>query len=63
MGDKPRDALQCWGCEEGHLFLNFPHQKGSDKHVHNIQEVEIIGTVARIVPRIIVSLEDHKGYY
>ena len=60
MGDKPREPLECFGCGEDHLLRKCPHMNGSSKQVHNIQEDETVGQVARIVPRIYVALQDRQ---
>ena len=56
----PREPLQYWGCREDHMLRKFPHRNGSAKHVHNIQEVETMIQVVRIVPKIYAALEDRQ---
>ena len=58
MGDKPRETLQCWGYGEDHWLKNCPYQNGSAKDVHNIQEDELVGEVAKTILRIYVALEE-----
>ena len=35
-----RDPIQCCGCGKGHFLKNHPHQNGSKKNFHNIQQDE-----------------------
>ena len=64
MGDKPRypkdsrEPLQCWGCGGDHMLRNCLHRNGNVIQVHNIQGVEIVGQVARTIPKIYAALED-----
>ena len=37
---------------------NYPHEGGNVSQVHNIQGAEIVGQVARTIPRIYAALED-----
>ena len=39
---------------------NCPHENGYVKKAHNIQGDETAGQVARTVPRMYASLEDHQ---
>ena len=39
----------------------FPLENESARPTYNIQEVETVGQVARVVPRIYAALEDHKA--
>ena len=65
-GEKPKDPqqnrvpLQCWKCGGPHMRNNFPLESESARPSYNIQEAEIVGQVARAVPRIYVALEDHQ---
>ena len=64
MGDKPRDTkeprepLKSWGCGGDHMLRNCLHRNGNVSQVHNIQGAEIVGQVARTIPRIYAALED-----
>ena len=42
------------------MCRSFPLENGYVKPYHNIQEDEIVGQVARTVPRIYATLEDHQ---
>ena len=63
-GEKPKDPqqnkrpLKCWKCEGPHLRRYCPLENESARLAYNIQEVEIVGQVARVVPRIYAALED-----
>ena len=65
MGDRPRDpknpreALQCWGCGGNHMRRNCSYDNGYVRQAHNIQEAETMGQVARAIPRIYATSEDH----
>ena len=69
MGEKTRDLqqvrepLQCWICGGPHMRRNFPLENESASPADNIQEVEIVGQVARAVPRIYATLEDRWTYH
>ena len=41
------------------MHRNFPLENESTMPAYNIQEVETVGQVARVIPRIYVALEDH----
>ena len=64
VGENPRDPqqnrepLQCWKCGGSHMSRNCPLEKENARLSYNIQEVEIVGQVARVVPRIYAALED-----
>ena len=45
------------------MLRSFPHKNGSAKQVHKIQEIEIVGQLARMVPRIYAALEDLQEDY
>ena len=53
-----REPLQCWKCVGPHLHRNCPLGDGNVRPTYNIQEVETVGQVARIVPRIYAALKD-----
>ena len=67
MGDMPRDPketrepLQCWGCGGNHMRRNYSHEIGNVRQVHNVQEAETVGQVARTIPRIYAALEDRQA--
>ena len=42
------------------MHRNCPLEDGNAKPAYNIQEAEIVGQVARVVPRIYAALEDHQ---
>ena len=42
------------------MHRNCPLENESARPAYNIQEAEIVGQVARVVPRIYVVLEDHQ---
>ena len=45
------------------MRINCPLKYESARPAYNLQEVEIVGQVARIVPRIYAALEDHQAYH
>lgn len=47
---------------EPHYYKNFPH-RGRTEPVANIHEASTMGDVARNVPRINATLEDHQEDY
>ena len=65
-GEKPKDPqqyrgpLQCWKCGGTHMRRNCPLDNESARPAYNIQEVEIVGQVARVVPMIYAALEDRQ---
>jgi len=54
-----RPPVQCWGCRGPHYVKKFPLHKGPDE-ISQIQEESTMGKVARSIPKINVSLEDHQ---
>ena len=42
---------------------NCPLDNESARPAYNLQEVETLGQVVRVVPRIYVALEDHHAYH
>lgn len=57
-----RPLVQCWGCRGPHYVKNFPHHKGTNQ-VAQIQESSTLGDVARSMPKINATLEDHQAEY
>ena len=63
---KPKEPQQnkgpfkCWKCEGPHLRRYCPLENESARPAYNIQKAEIVGQVAREVPRIYAALEDHQ---
>ena len=45
------------------MHRNFPLENESARPAYNIQEVQTVGQVARVVPRICVALEDFQAYH
>ena len=64
-GENPKGPLKCWKCEGPHLRRNCPLENESARPAYNIQEAEIVGQVAREIPRIYAALEvchtDHQS--
>ena len=64
VGEEPRDPqqnrapLQCWKCGGPHMCRYCPHENENARLEYNNQEAEIVGQVARVIPRIYASLED-----
>ena len=42
------------------MLRNCPHWNGNVSQVHNIQEHETVGQMARTIPRIYAALEDRQ---
>ena len=65
IGGKPKDPqqnkgpLKCWKCEGPHLLRYCPLENENARLAYNIQEAEMVGQVARVVPRIYAALEDY----
>ena len=58
-----REPLQCWRCGGPHMCKNFPLENEYVRKAHNIQGVEMVVQVARVVPRIYTALEDfHRDH-
>jgi len=57
-----KSPLQCWGCGETHYYKNCPHQART-KRLSNMQEASIVGEVARSIPRINTTLDDHQAEF
>ena len=53
-----KGPLKCWKCEGPHLRRYYPLENESARPAYNIQGAEIVGQVARAVPRIYAALED-----
>ena len=66
-GGNPKDPqqnkgqLKCWKCEGPHLCKYCLLENESTRLAYNIQEVETVGQVARVVPRIYAALEDRQA--
>ena len=56
-----RGPLQCWKCGGPHIRRNCPLENESARPTYNIHEAEIVGQVARAVPRIYAALEDRQA--
>jgi len=52
-----RSPLQCWGCRGPNYVKNYPQHRGDDQ-ISQLQEVSIIGEIARSLPKINATLED-----
>ena len=57
-----RSSVKCWGFRGTHYVKNCPHRKGTN-HVTQLQEASRVGEVARSIPKINVTLEDHQAKY
>ena len=68
-GGRPKEPqqnkgpLKCWKCEGPHLCRYCPLENESARPTYNIQEAEMVGHVAREIPRIYVALEDLQAYH
>jgi hypothetical protein len=41
--------IKCWGCEGDHLYKHCPHKGDRMRIVHNIQEVDTVDDMGRIM--------------
>ena len=53
-----KGPLQCWKCGGPHMRRNCQLENENARPTYNIQEVETVGQVARVIPRIYATLED-----
>jgi hypothetical protein len=61
FGKIPRQQpIKCWGCEEGHLYRDFPHKGERMRTIHNIQDVDIVKYMGISMPRIYVALDNKE---
>jgi hypothetical protein len=58
LGEMPKSQLiKCWGCEEDHMYKDCPHKGERIRHVHNIQEADIVEDMGKIILRIYEALD------
>ncbi len=60
FGIKARSPLECWGCGGDHLHRFCPQQGRNEMTAHNIQVEATTKYVARGIPKINASLENHQ---
>jgi hypothetical protein len=61
MGKRLRKPpIQCWGCGEYHIYIDFPHMGEKVRTVHNAQQTTTVEDMGRNVPRIYAALDNKK---
>jgi hypothetical protein len=59
FGKRPRkQPMQFWGCEENHLYRDYPHKGEMMMIFHNIQKVETMEDMGGNMPRICATLDN-----
>jgi hypothetical protein len=64
METRPRQQpMKCWGCNENHMFRDFPQRREKLRTTHNVQQAVIVEDMGRSVPRIYVSLDTKQAEF
>ena len=62
-GQKKPLQVKCWKCRGDHYLNKCLERKNRDASMYNVQEAYIVGEVARRIPCIYETLENHQAYH